>query len=249
MKYVPSVLASQYSGSAGSTTASRGRWGSYMRRRSMVTNPNTEQQTTVRQAFGSLAAMWAGLGDARWAAWNAYAAATVWTDRMGQQIRLSGQQHFIRSNQPQTFAVAMGAAGLPGTPFLDAPEVNTLGTQPLITLVELVVDDGPPAETTLAVSFSNSVNTDFVYVFLGGPVNAQKSYFKGPYKLANANAAPVAGAPTDWDLTDVATVWGAQGNPPIVVGQIYYGYARFQSPDGRLSTPAYFGPITAVAAP
>lgn len=240
MKYVSSILTGDMSGSAGSITAGRGRWGAYFRRRNMPTNPNTSQQAASRQSFGSLAAVYASLGDARWQAWADYAQNTVWTDRLGKQIRLSGQQHFIRVNQPRMLAETLRpATTLPLE--LDAPPVYELGTLPVVQTVTLVSDGTTAADLT--VTHANTPGTGTVYVYLSQPVNVQRRYFRGPYKMAQATVAVGAGAPLAIDLVDPASVWGTQGNPVPPATGIVYGYTRFQNDDGRLSERAYFGPI------
>ena len=92
-----SILA-QASGSAGGYTFSRNRSGPYLRNRSIPTNPGSEAQVIVRGHFASLSSAWAGIADSQRTAWALYAANVSVTNRLGDQIFLTGQQMYIRCN-------------------------------------------------------------------------------------------------------------------------------------------------------
>lgn len=91
MKYVPGLLAGQLSGSAGSTTASRNRFGSYFRTRNVPVNPNTARQSTVRSQFASIAQAWRTLTSAQRAGWEALGLQMTRTDSQGVTYTLNGQ--------------------------------------------------------------------------------------------------------------------------------------------------------------
>jgi hypothetical protein len=92
MKYlgVPS------SGSIAGTTSSHNRAGQYTRnRRSPVQPVGTGRRSFIRGAFGSASAAWAALSGADQAAWISYADGHPYVDRLGQAIKLTGQQMYV----------------------------------------------------------------------------------------------------------------------------------------------------------
>lgn len=95
MKYTESALLSQLSGSAGSTTASRNRYGSYLRTRTNPVNPNSIAQQTERNNLASLSASWRDLSEVDRTAWSAAAASVVLYDSLGRAYTPSGAQYYI----------------------------------------------------------------------------------------------------------------------------------------------------------
>lgn len=91
MKYVPSALLGQLSGSQGSTTASRNRYGSYLRNRVMPVNPRTARQTTVRSQMASISQAWRTLTSAQRAGWESLGSQMVRQNSQGQSYTLNGQ--------------------------------------------------------------------------------------------------------------------------------------------------------------
>ncbi len=94
-----SQVYTQASGSIGGLTYSHNRGGLYTRARSIPTNPNSTEQQTVRAAFGSLSQRWTQtITQAQRDAWENYAALTPVTNRLGDELILSGQQMYVRCN-------------------------------------------------------------------------------------------------------------------------------------------------------
>lgn len=124
MKY-KSALMTQASGSIAGMTASRNRGGSYLRARVVPVNPNTERQGQARANMAQIVGAWSvDLSEADRDAWTAYAAATPVIDRLGDQLILTGQQMFIKTQLTRLIAglgiVNAGpvTAGLATTPTL-----------------------------------------------------------------------------------------------------------------------------------
>lgn len=99
MKYVPSLTIGQLSGSAGSTTASRNRFGSYFRTRNVPVNPNTTRQAAVRSQFASIAQGWRALTSAQRAGWEALGLQMTRTDSQGVTYTLNGQLAYQSVNR------------------------------------------------------------------------------------------------------------------------------------------------------
>lgn len=119
MKYVPSALGlGQLSRSAGSTTASRNRFGSYVRNRVMPVNPNTASQVTQRMSLQNRSEEWRLLTAAQRAGWDALGAAIVRTDSLGQTYTLTGLQAYTLCNRNLVY---IGAAVISAAPALAIP--------------------------------------------------------------------------------------------------------------------------------
>lgn len=90
------ILDIPRSGSYQAITSSRNRGGQYVRnRRSPVQPVGTGRRAFIRGAFGASSSGWAGLTDAERAAWEGYASGVPYTDRLGQQIYLTGHQMYV----------------------------------------------------------------------------------------------------------------------------------------------------------
>lgn len=194
-----SEIVTQVSGSIGGTTYSHNRGGMYRRARSIPTNPDTSLQQASRNAFGMLAAYWRDtLSTAQRDAWSNYAEQSPIVDKLGDPLVLTGQQMFIRSNQPRARAgEALVAAG---------PTTSGVG---VLT----------PASTYNLDNFGGSNfllpfdNTDawagesggFLMAQISDQFGASINFFKGPYKLLGAVAG--AGTPPT-SGTSFANPWG-----------------------------------------
>lgn len=217
MKYT-SAIAATGSGSIGGATASRNKGGQYFRRRAIPTNPATAQQTVVRNAVAALSNGWSNvLTAAQRTAWATYAENVSWVDTLGQSIKLSGQQMYVRSNAPR---IQVGLATVPS-----GPTNYTLATLTIPTAAAVA------ATSVATVTFAN---TDAWAIAVGGalmfwfsrPQSVGINYFKGPYRYGfriNGAVSP----PTSPGTGSIPFV-GAAGN------QIFW-YARATNADGRLS--------------
>lgn len=90
-------------GSVGGTTHLRNASGAYIRNRSRQSNPQTPNQSLARSRFGAVSASWSSLTDVDRQAWESFATSRVHpkTDRLGQELTLSGSQAF---NEAQAVA-------------------------------------------------------------------------------------------------------------------------------------------------
>lgn len=87
------------SGALGATVFSHGRFGAYMRSRVIPTNPATAGQVLARNRMSSLSNRWLNtLTAAQRAAWETYGANVPVTNRIGQQIFLTGLNWYIGCN-------------------------------------------------------------------------------------------------------------------------------------------------------
>lgn len=175
VKYGGGILDA--TGSVGGQTHSRNRFGPYVRARTTPVNPATDRQTAVRSAAAILANRWSTvLTAAQRLTWTQYAAAITRTGGLGAQIKLTGFNHFVRSNIE---AMVHSEAVLYGGP------VNlTLPDQ--IVPISAVIDE---ATQMIAVTFDNSgawasQATGVVFVYMSQPKTPGTSFIGGPYRFA-----------------------------------------------------------------
>lgn len=234
MKIIPAL--GPMSGKVGGLVASHNRSGAYFRRLVTGVNPNTTRQQSVRSSFGGMVNNWLNLlTPAQRGAWNEYAANVAMTDRMGQQIYLTGQNHYIRSNTPR---VQAGLALVN-----DAPTVFNTGEtvvswsdeQSPGDLINQVVLNDTNDELQMLLVFSGPLSeTAILLSYMGNAVNSTVNFFKGPYQLfAVEPGATITDTtfPLNTELTDFMSAM------PPTPGERRPVRFRLAFVDGRLSQP------------
>lgn len=208
----------QVSGSIGGTTYSHNRSGAYRRNRSVPVNPNTDRQVAVRNAVRSIAIAWdLTLSQIQRNAWETYAKNITWKNRLGQDIKLTGLNHFIRSN---TISVAVGKGRIDAAPVIFELAAAELGLS--VTASEatqqytIAYDDTAPWENEPGA---------FQFFYGGIPQNAGIAFFGGPYRYINLADGSVPG------LSPVAFA----APFPFAAGQRLWVRSRILRADGRLS--------------
>ena len=225
MKFTSPVY-SAVSGSIDGLTYSRNRFGMYVRGRATPVQPNTDRQQTMRAAMRVLANLWSEtLTEVQRNEWRLYASNVAMTDKLGQQIFLTGQQHFIRSNLP----AIQNEVDIVS----DGPGIFDLGQFTLPTFTA-------GASTGISLAFDNTddwVNEDDAYMFVrvGRPVAASRAFFKGPFRLSGKIVGSKTSVPTspaaitsEYTLTAGSNIW------------ISINVLRA---DGRLSNSQIAGPV------
>jgi hypothetical protein len=241
------------SGSLGGLVASHNKGGTYLRRRSVPTDPGSTAQTQVRNALGALAQDWtAVLSPSQRAGWDTYAAGVSWVDSLGQTIQLSGINMFIRSNAPRLQADAVGADVNGGSlgRIDDAPALQELGIAPQVTADSLSHATGPPVTIGLTVDYSNDADyaaTDFLLLYVSPPMNPSIKFFKGPYFLMWAEAGDEGSVLADLFSSGAVGRYESRFGP-IVTGQAVHWQMRAAMADGRLSSRVRGGPVIVPAA-
>lgn len=223
VKYGGGII--QMSGSLAGTTHARNRFGNYMRARTKPVNPKSPRQVAARIIVMFLAEQWreSPMTDSIRAAWQTYAAAINWTNKLGDTVKLTGFNHFMRSN------AAILAAG--GTLVTAAP--TDLGL--------------PAGDPTIDVSNSYASNNVFDFVFddtqewcdednafmvleLGQPQNSTRNYFGGPWRIGWSIPGSTVTPPTS-PLNQIP-----QTAFTFVVGQKVWLRASIIRADARVST-------------
>lgn len=232
MKYLSQIMTSA-SGSMNGVTASRNRGGQYFRRRAVPVNPNTSAQQSARAALSTLTTAWGTeLTESQRQGWNEYAQVVPVTNTLGESIKLSGQQMFIRGNQIRVNDPEVEVA-------YDAPTIMNRGSfTPIVVTAARTSND---LEFTINPDDEwNNTPGSFMYISTSRAISPGVSYFKGPYQLATE---PVYANPAALPDQVVSMVFS---NLPI--GQNVFVRVRVSFGDGRLSDIQYIGPIPIIAA-
>lgn len=184
------------SGSQASTTASRNRFGQYLRNRRAPTQPRTEAQTAIRSMFTSNAQGWRLLTDEQRSAWTSYATAHPLTDSLGQSKVLTGFMQFVSTN---TFLLNVGEVVV-----VLPPSDVAVGDLSGITVTSSAVTQA------LNVTGSDTVEAGRVSVFASEPVSAGVS-FMGNFRYM----ASVASISSVWEF-ELGPLYTAKfGAPPL----------------------------------
>jgi len=223
------IGVSKMSGKVGGSVFASNRYGSYVRNWNSPVNPNSDRQAQVRSNMAALVQDWKDtLTETERYQWEVYASNIVMKNRLGEDIYLSGFNHFIRSNMAIINADLDQVNGGPGELSLPATDPSLTaayasGTQ----LVSMAFDDGMDWVDEAGAA---------MLVYVGQPVSAGKSFFAGPWRYAGAILGNATTAPTS--PATIATPFIVQA------GQKLYTKARIVRADGRLTE--YFQPGSAV---
>lgn len=152
MKYAPSAVGlGELRGSSGAATASRNRYGAYIRARVVPVNPNTDNQNDVRDFFAFLAQGWRELTESQRTAWSALAGEVPIVDSLGQTIVLSGNAMYAKVN---ILRRQVGDSILADAPALDQA--------PVILTATPTFDDSPTASLAYTASGGSATNNVIV---------------------------------------------------------------------------------------
>lgn len=208
----------QRSGSIGATVYSRNRFGAYIRARTKPVNPNTDLQVAVRNAVRSLMISWQTiLTQAQRDAWEVYADNVSWQNKFGDAVKLTGVNHYMRSNTPRVQN---------GIPRVDvAPVIFNLAAAEL----ELAAT---ASEATQDLTINGDAAAAWIgeadawqFFSMGIPQNGSIKFFGGPFR--QLTATPGAGPPP-FPIV-IASVF------PFAEGQRIWLRSRIARGDGRLS--------------
>jgi len=219
VKYGGGVV--QMSGSVAGNTHARNRFGNYIRARTTPVNPNSSRQTKMRSIMATLVERWNDtLSNAQRTAWNLYASSVNWLNALGETVKLTGFNHYVRSNAWQ---LDLGFA-----PEDDGPTTFALpGTDGTIAC------SSSEATQLITVTFDDtrdwcSEDAAGLMILEGRPTLATRNFFGGPYRGRSAKmgsaAVPIVSPQT------YTSIW------PITEGQKVWSKFRILRADGRLST-------------
>ncbi len=224
-----SPLFTQVSGSVAGATFGHNRGGLYMRARSIPTNPNTAAQVAARSAMSDIVDAWISiLTQLERDAWEVYAQNTPVIDVFGDPKLLTGQQMYIRSNQPKL------RNGLARSD--TAPTIFDLGT---FTTPTMAISAAFPNDVVVTFTATDAWNTETLSFLLAGVSRGQnitKNFFKSPFRSMGQLAGDSAPPPGPTTLTSPF---------PYVEGQKVFAIFRAARFDGRLSTAQVIDTVVA----
>lgn len=218
-KFVPGAMAGQISGSIGSTTFSRNRFGPYMRRRTNPVNPSSVYQQQIRAWLSQLSQGWRSLSSAVQLQWSNWASQNPVTDSLGLQQNLDGHQAYVQINSR---ILKAGATIISAPPIVAAPDA-------LATMTP-TYDIGAG---TFGVAFTATPLGAGKRLWIEAAVvnSAGVRYVNNLYKLTSVTAAAQA-SPFD-DQANIETRFGT-----LIVGQVVHRKVSvFDGTTGLLSAP------------
>lgn len=208
------LLVPPQSGSIAGQTASRNRFGQYVRTRAVPVNPGSTRQTLVRSVFSGCSTNWAGLTDPEQEAWQAWSDNHPRIDSLGQAITLTGFQQFVAVN------CALLDAGLPA---VTAPPLDPLPDPPII--LSATADDTP----TFDVEFTPDPVPASTYIIVSAtPPRSLGTQYDEDYRFITF------GAPTSASPVDLSVLYPAKFGA-LTAGQRIFVKAKLLRADGGYS--------------
>lgn len=213
------VVAGAPSGSVGAVVFSHGRSGSYMRTKVIPTNPKSAAQVLARNRMSALSNFWYnGLTSTERAGWDTYAANVPVTNRIGQQIYLTGMNWYIGCNSLRD------QAGGTITWLADAPTIFNLAS---FNIISASISE---AAQTLATFFETgddwNADDGAVLGYMTRPQNASVNFNNLPYRYADTMIGDTAVPLTSPQQLAIPF--------PVVEGQRVFVRFNCINPDGRI---------------
>jgi hypothetical protein len=211
----------QMSGSIAGNVFARNAYGNYVRARTKPANPSSTRQQAVRATIAYLTEYWfQTLEAAERAAWEAYAAAVMVKNRLGESVHISGFNHFVRSN---------ALLHRDGKTIVDSGPTELSIPDQDVTFAIAISE----ATQEISVTFDDTLGWagevgGYLFIFMGTPQPITRNFFGGPWRFG--------------DTVDGAAI--PPTSPAIVAcpfyataGQKVWAYARIARADGRVSEP------------
>lgn len=192
-KITPGAMAGAISGSIGSTTYSRNRFGPYMRNKAIPTNPNTQRQDLFRSQFSSLVTRFKEvLTSAQVSGWSIFSKNSPKTDSLGSSYTPTAINSYVSINS------LLLLAGL--SVIDDAPAISGMTNPINYDSTGFAISEATQILTITAAAdisgFDPSLDDDILLLFQGLPKNPNVNYFGGPFRfigmIQGNNGAPPA---------------------------------------------------------
>lgn len=221
----------QMSGSIAGNTYARNRYGNYVRSRTKPVNPRSERQVAARDTIMYLTEYWhESLNSTQRGAWANYAAVVVMKNKLGESVKLSGFNHFIRSNAARLCAGLALVADGPTTQALPAIDPNFKFTT--TAYYQLL-----PTSYTVGAAWADEDGAGLI-VHAGRPQLATRNFFGGPWRYADCLKGDSGEAPQQqYPVPSPFT---------LTADQVIWGFHRISLADGRLSEPSRYGPVAVI---
>lgn len=176
MALFKSTILAQASGSVNGIVFSHNAGGTYMRNRSIPSNPGTDRQDQVRTAMASISNAWKYvLTPAQRVLWRNFGALTKVRNRLGDEISLSGIAAFNRVNLFRISTL--------GTTLLDEPPAVTI-TDAAPSFTSLIANEGvaPDVTVDIVIALAGGTPADYsLACYISGAISPGVSFYRGPY--------------------------------------------------------------------
>jgi hypothetical protein len=210
MKY----LGPTQSGSEAGTTASRNRYGQYMRRRAVPVQPRTTAQLNQRARMSTNAAAWRALTDAQRAGWLSLGLLIQRTDSLGQTYNLNGFGAYCSVNNNNLDAGNSAVA--------DAPAI--------VTPPDLLTATVTLTAATFSIAYTATPLGAGIRLFIrASPQRSAGTRFNGDYRLISVTAAAAASPAV------ILTAYTAKFGVPVVGNRIFLNLQTYQA--GFMGSP------------
>lgn len=185
MKFKSPVYATA-SGSIAGVTYSRNKSGLFTRARTRPVNPSTNFQQVVRQYFGYLVRAWSEeLTDAQRTGWETWAQATPTIDRSGKSVIGTGQAAWIRVNTVRRQG-GLNREDDPPTVFSNGNPISKIELRGSGQVNAIGINlAGTDLSFNAFIPGGANWHGD-LFFYVGRPVNASRTFPKGPYQFAVA---------------------------------------------------------------
>lgn len=203
MKY----LGPSQSGSENGSTASRNRFGQYMRRRAIPVQPRTPAQLNQRARMSLNAAAWRALTDAQRAGWLSLGLQMTRSDSLGQSYDLNGFLAYCSVNNNNLDA---GNAAVSAAPALTTPPDLLTATVTLTAAAFSIAYTATPLAAGVRL-----------FIFCS-PQRSAGVTFNGDYRLIAVTAAAAASP------ANVLAAYTAKFGVPVVGNRIFMSLATYQ---------------------
>ncbi len=203
MKYLGDPRSGSYQG----MTASRNRFGQYMRTRASPVQPRTVAQLNQRARMSTNAAAWRALTDAQRAGWLSLGAAISRKDSLGQTYTLNGFMAYCSVNNNK----------------LDAGDAAVADAPTIVTPADLITATITLTSAAFSIAYTATplaaANRLFIWV---SPQKSAGTKFNGDYRLLSVTAAAAASPAV------VLKAYTAKFGVPVTGNRIFVSLETYQ---------------------
>lgn len=204
MKYLGDPRSGSYQG----MTASRNRFGQYMRTRAAPVQPRTPAQLNQRARMTTNAAAWRALTDAQRAGWLSLGLSMPRADALGQVYTLNGFMAFCSINNN----------------LLDAGDAAISNAPAIVTPPDLVTATVTLTAVAFSVAYTATPLAAGVRLFTWvSPQQSAGRRFNGDYRLLSVSAAAAASP------ANILAAYTAKFGVPVVGNRIFLGLQTYQA--------------------
>lgn len=200
-------LGDPRSGSYQGMTASRNRFGQYMRTRAAPVQPRTTFQLNQRARMSTVAAAWRGITDAQRAGWADLGYMISRTDALGQSYTLNGFGAYTSVNNNK----------------LDAGDALVSDAPSIVTPPDLLTATLTATSAALSVAYTATPLAAGVRLFIFvSPQQSAGRKFNGDYRLLTVTAAAAASP------ANILALYTSRFGVPVTGNRLFLSLQTYQ---------------------